>query len=785
MARLILESQDIREDLELEVNPFAITLEDDDSRGKKDMEAIKTVYSKQHFDLLHANPYYMGEKKVIVDNFEKSNGTYVFVEYKPVYKALKVSSTSHQTAIKQTLQKVPGLLDLPSYIMKRIEEMSYAIMFPNEVADKIDRSMLGETEEEILDLNVKRFIDNNSWTIHSPTKSLRIFCPLLGLRDNYFTMKFLVYREGAIDPYIYMIMLEKSADKVQRVIIDMDGEDYDFYVKLKTKSGRFIEVDEFPSHIVYCDLYQEKALPIDASTPDDCVVVMMTMMGLLPQPDMTRYHNLFRYVEADMNKMTLVHMLSYGYTSFSIKVMTQRIKSFFNREDPSRPKKKIYIVNIILPSIGRKKLVGEPRRIKGYKSVYVEGVYWIDGYKDGNTEAENDAYLTKLLNDLDCNHPHSVIPVGVYEHILYMTYDGESYHLHDPQINQYFTNILDHPYHYIPDTIPRLSLFCIETSEPRQAMISVPEMPLLYEANRLLYKDDLYPTINQAVSHFSERGEFSFPDSSPTLRLIQTDVVSHIPLLSIENQLPLRESITKANDTLYDLQQMRLAMLQHPSPDVSLDKVYHIEQSLQSALDQLTTFRGLEELRRDTADYYRQNADTVLRQTHGIIEEREVYDLLLSKPFFAGFQNFFLEKYPGDKKLFLDNLIHYIRSTDKPVLRLYRMFFDIRQMAREKDLEDQILSYLSYFSTVKLSNLYKLSEYLIRRVEETSGSPRQITDTLFQALSVFSTRFFREYKDMVIKDARDVSINALSIFIMLMNIVKYGSELKNQYLGNK
>ena len=119
------------------------------------------------------------------------------------------------------------------------------------VNERIDRSKMGSIQVQILDLNIKRFIDNNTWTIKSPTKSLRIFCPFLGVRDNYFTMKFLVYREDEIDPCIYMIMLEKIADQVQRVIVELDGEEYDFYVKLKTEDGRFRNKQEYPTHIVY------------------------------------------------------------------------------------------------------------------------------------------------------------------------------------------------------------------------------------------------------------------------------------------------------------------------------------------------------------------------------------------------------------------------------------------------------------------------------------------------------------------------------------------------------
>jgi hypothetical protein len=824
MARLIRRSEDVKEDLQLEVNPFAIVMKEEKDRKKtKEFEVIKTMYSKEHFDLLHSKLFYMGEKKVIVDNFHKEQFMRweynMFVEYKPVYKYNpSTASTSRQKAILQTLEKIEGLLDLSKYINRRIMEMSFELNPKETFKEDIDVKKIGEIRRKVLQINMERFIENNTWEIKSRTNSLRIFCPFLGVRDGYFTMKFLVYKDGEILPCIYMILLEKKANQLQKVIIEIGGEDYDFYIDLKTPKVNF-GADKFPDQILYYnpDTKLAKTLPVDIRNPDDCVVVSMFMAGLLTQPDMTRYHNLFRSVDIDPVNMTFEHMLSYGYNSFVEDVMTQRIKSFFNRQDPSAPKKKIRNISIMLPLPNRRKITGTATIIKGYNAVFDGFDYWIEGYVQGNTRAQDEQYLTQLLTDLGCNHINSVIPVTIIGHQLYMTYDGAAYHLHDPQVNEYIDNILDHTNHGSGD-IPFLGLFCIETSEPGEAMVVVPEMPLLYEACRLphQYKDDLYPTVNQAVAYFSQYNEFSFPDPMLNLIELQENVLPTLgSILSIRNNLTLRESARMANDLLSVIQLRRLAALQHPSPSVSIDKVYHIEKSLQRTFEQMSSFDGLRSLRLATSEYYKQNIDVIMKGVQGIffsyIDEREVYDLLLSKPFFVGFQNFFLKEYPQDAKLFLDDLIEYIRSTNKPVLHLVHMFIEIRRMARDQGLEDQILSYLSYFDTIELKSLYDLAQRLIVKLSEVSGSQDQMTEVLFQTFVDYSTRFFqsplsigrplpkvpkRELKYAIpgfleqrpryeIRDAREVSINALSIFIMLMNIVKYGSDLKNQYLGNK
>jgi hypothetical protein len=801
MVKMLRRAQDVSEDDQLEVNPFAFVDEDLDTGQPGDFEFLRTTYSSRYANHVKQNAFYMGHRYIQVTDYTLLPGRRhkSFIRYLNVVGALVVNGGTFPAQLQvQSFEPQPKegnkLLDIPKYIMSRIYDYAESVALDRDDQADIEIRTVGslsnQDEIQAVQENIETFLYNNTWTFPSTdqTEELTLLCPMFAMlrddatRGTTYMMKFLRFdpQSKTIYPYIYMVPLPASYNSLFIVQLSTGvGEltkSFELHIRLGARSNKF-----FTTYGFYNPRTLElKEINLPLANPDDCVVVSLNMTGILPQPDMTRLHNMFRLVEKEYNPITnmgkLVSSLSHGSDEFIMKTLGRRVNTFYNREDPDTPLKQIVNVRIYLAgqfNVNQRFRNSGVITSRGY-TLYKnkDNDYFMQGYQLGYNRTQNASYLSKILNDFGCDNQNSFFSIATHGHQFLLSYNGIEYILHDPQVNSvYKLTDLNYPNYFDGNVINYnkafIEFFATITNLPSQREIRVPELFTLYEYNRQThsYSGDIYPIVRRAVNQF----------------IVDRGVVpAQLPAISMEYIEFVRNPLTKMNlenftsldyDQISDFAEFcarnDLLLLTYPQPSISFRTVTDLEGALSRAMTKLTTAQSLLDIRTFTEDFIRRNM-TRLRDSVQNYSFREVCDFIYSRPLFMSF----VEEYIKDDSLVVSHIIDYLRSQQgglfslfyrKSILHTISIFTKVLDFANADGIAENLILYLIRVSrSGYLNNLVQIANFVIQKQAFVSGTEDGIARSIYLGLRSLAGRYENYNLSQTLEKAKDAAFSYIA-----------------------
>jgi hypothetical protein len=806
--------ENVKEDEDLEINPylFSEVLEEADIKmGDKKYCGLRTVYSPEYYNYVYDNLFYMGHTYILNKDltthpsdpnwftFKDSRKTSVVRNFMSIIPRMKCQY--------QSLDSVPGLLNLPEYIKSRVFDIAFSLCATDMVELPPDQMEL--EEKDIVDprrlaaiqLNIRQFMENNTFTFYSKDRQYKftIFCPLITeARDGYCILKFLrVKEDGEIDSKIYMIALRDVDDVIQKIGIELEtGEVIDFYIKLGSKHGASNKY----SSIGYYDEQSSEltTLNLPDDNPVDCVVCSMFTCGFLIQPDLTRYHNMFRNINIiterterlnpvtggyDVYKIdtSLEIILSPGRDSFITSIITSRIKSFYNFDNPSRPLKTIRYLQIYTKPPGPREVDAKSDGTYVAKNMngitFYKSIYAYDPTKYLYAYGYNKTDFYKILDAFGLNQENCFIICGIPGHESVLTYRNGEYIMIDPQVNKIYTyekyiehnNMRYHNQNYIMINV-------ILTADPREAILHGPEYPTLidYSKNLQLYDGDIIPSLKHTVNHFSQAFSTGRPINDPPLRPVlgERRVEMILRRLDLSNTKSYVENIQEEIDTLdYE----NLCIIKYPNPNYSFRYYNKLESLLTRVRETFATADGLRGLRKFITKFYKDYGESVTEKYNmfmaslwrgfGLIfyeySDKDIYNLLLQRPVFAVTARECLRSNIIQVDDLVDRIVTYLYEQNKPILKTSNLFYDILSTASREGIDKNIIRFLSRFRDVKLTTLDQLASRINRQLDLD-----HLQESIYQALKVLaqpSEDLVRKAKASIISQlANDAVLNRIT-----------------------
>ncbi len=712
IEHIVRRYENLKEDESLETSPHLFLQEEEEKKANK-MLAVGTSFTPEYFRFMDDNRFYMGHRYIIDERIAGNQvGSYRFLANPPIPDLIPfVVDALPQVMKTQSLENIRGLLTLPAYIRSRVIDLGLALN-DEDPDEEISIDDLPNSPLKALHLsNIATFVENNSWTFYSNDKSkeFHIFAPMIATHGGgIYTLKFLRLTSRDINfqiyPTIYSITVEEGGRRIP--VTTPEGDIIEFHLEVGIVPNPGIP---FPRYITYYSPtaggYEKRRMEIPRKNPDDCVTVSMFLAGYLTQPDMTRYHNLFRHIVIKENSQSHIrsinHMLSYGYDPFASTVMTSRIHSFYNRKDPSNPLRKLYLVRLYFGPVNRDytKQIGGIA-FGGYHAL--PNLYTINVVDPAKTRAQNYQVLTDMLDLLGCNRENILFPIGVIGHQLLLSYEQGRYLMRDPQVDEYYADLMDHPNNlvYPARTLSPygyISLFCAETSLPAQHFAAVcPEMGGLYSyyQNTPLFKGDPFPlvrnTVNKFIRHFSE---------TRTRPVYQPVVGEKLLLQSFPFNLDIKDlRLSRLREEAAIIDEESLGLIRWPNHDISFDYYNRLNTGIEQVEKSLGNVAGLKSVRNFLRKYQLSNEADIMRRysrsvgLFGFFRRKytgeDMHNLLLSRPLFTAF----LKEYtsvaddgvsPLSTRVIQQHseevnqhIAEYLARSEKPVLNLNKIFLD-------------------------------------------------------------------------------------------------------------
>lgn len=731
-----MQREDTTEDQQLEVSPFVVVAEEA-AGGTEQLEVVRSVYTRNHFlTLIRPNHAYLGHGTSIINSFSGN----LFTNYQTMGGEIPIQTVVDVPLNVQTIAQHPSpigeLLSLPDYIMSKISEMIESL----------------STDPDVMRENRERFFRNNLWTIRSMdgTETLSMIFPMFSI-DSYrsiYILKFLRYDRGVIQPYIYSIPLNMPNNQMTnlRISTDIGGltKNYDLFLSVTpTGPGLDCVLYDPPSMI-------SKKLVVAINNPNDCVVIALYLAGLLPQPDMTRYHNLFRTMQKVDSLGTFNHILSYGSDDFIRQIISERVLNFYNREDPVHPLEQLNLIYIYLPRAYNTDLTSYPSHTRNGFRIYQSSshTYHMPGY-DEQQPSQYVQYLNNILDNFGCNQPNSIILIGINGHQLVLYHDGYEYYMHDPQMQKYYRlNNMDHP-NLQAATEPYIALYAIYTNNPARRRLHVPEFATLYEYNRSpsSFSGDIYPIVNQAISRFvvekSRNIDYELDTTrqvSPTFHLyVNNPLQAYIengdsllrPFLSLSRSQ--RGIIPELIASLSNFTENKLSLLSDYKPEISFTRVVRVEGCIERAISNMT-------------------GDVILllsscqRKFSGInpnfIPSRLAFFSLMRELVLLSIVSI------QEVEAFVDGFLQ--KNQEKQILRIGDNFREVMRLAEKDQIKSVIISYLSSLKTKRLSEVVTL----VRMVNV--DKPADLVSKLYSSLKTIVAVRRSSLKRKATRNARNL-----------------------------
>ena len=745
-------SENLEEDFNMESNPSAFFPEEDETLPNM-IQTIGTKLSPEFVAQIDAGKHYMGNISMLYSKFIVNKGISVFdvLIEQPEDKDPFMLQLEQPLCTEYLKPQTPGLLHLPDYIKARVLDISTFVSFrhaynldvlkkPEQIGKALEIITTKPQEKKIVKNNVQTFINNNSFYVYSKdlTKRILIFCPMLSYHDTdsgkYWTFKFLQLDKRqfigddidyTIHPMIYSVYI--PCDNIKYMMpIRVQGDI--FNILYKTNRGG---IDPFPKSFTFYDpvLSTKKTLPLQDSNPVDCATVSMQLCGLLDQPSVMRYHNMFRAVDIVKGKDELDLNLSPGSIDFFNQLVGSKVISFFNRHDPDSPLKKIKNLRIYVHGSQDKIETDRTYSVKAivnnvkifYRSI--KDLYVVKGYVKGNTLADNIIYFTETLTRLGLARPNVFYSVGIPGHQITIRYDSinGTYVVMDYQVNEEFTNttipsILEHPsfgregYYY--------EFIGVETSlPPQECNLVTPDLRLLYDWHRdpRQYTGDPFPTIRYYINDF----------------ITQYTSTGRVPLYprvikkSVGDLLDLDLKTTHLmNELRGELEQEMLGLVQHPNPAIDFGLYPKLFKRLNTTVLSVRSRVESKKTREYIKEFIQKNGGDIISEYNSLrsrfsIFRRytvvDVYNLLLSRPIFCELMRQ-LKNSPNAEQRFVSRIATYLYKNYKPTLDIYQLL-EIEILSKiGNSLSLQLLRYLASLKDFTLNDLFALAEEIREQI---------------------------------------------------------------------
>jgi hypothetical protein len=746
-------SENLQEDFHIESNPSLFFPEEDPSLPKA-LQVIGTELRPEFVSHINNTRHYMGSISMVYSKFRYIRHRRVFIEIPEEKWNNPIAQTEDSQALNEiTIQpQTRGLLHLPDYIKARIIDISMFVTFSEKYKDEIARlERIGQgldilekrTDQPILKRNIQRFVRNNSVTLYSDdlSKQFHLFCPMISRHTSagvdYWTLKFLRVnkREFAGDdidyeiyPIIYTLYLPKKFQDL-KIPLHIEGEVVNLLCNIKRSA-----TDLFPKGITFYDpsAGNKKLLKLQDDNPVDCVTVSMQLCGFLDQPDVMRYHNIFRAVRIRKIDDELDINLSAGLDTFVTDLIGSKVISFFNRRNPSAPLKNIN--TLVVMTRGNKEDISTNKSLKLIKEVngvkifhktkaLEKDIYYVQAFKLGNTLAQDLAYFKETLHKLGLNRPNVFYSVGIPYHQVTMSYDhvNDNYVVRDYQVNKEYTDrtvrtILEHP--NFSNGNSYYEFYSLETRVPSDKCNLIgPELRLMYDWHRdpKQYIGDPFPVIREYINNFIR--EYSTEGKAPVYPIPR--VRSSIYDLNLKTTAVIE-------DLRSELTQEYLGMVQHPIPQVYNTKISlytypFMISTLDRAIASVQIPARLKEIRQYIKTFVEQNGDEIISQYKSrlyffsrlfLYTREDVYNLLLSRPVFCAM----MYDRPNHRG-FITVIANYLYENTKPTLDISQFFEYIIQQAARDQIQIPLLRHLSSLKDYPLSRLIDVAREISGRIE--------------------------------------------------------------------
>jgi hypothetical protein len=474
-----------------------------------------------------------------------------------------------------------------------------------------------------------------------------MFCPMIAhtSQPNELILKFLRISEVdtsfEIFPFIYSLKLYNMPYAQGFQVVTPEGDAFEFCFEL----GLINPINNFPFSLTYLstDLIPRRfTIDLPIHNPDDCVVVSMFICGMLPQPDVTRYHNLFRKVQVledtTTNERRIEHSLSHGSQKFVVSTMTRRINTFYNRKDPSDPLRKLVRIRIRIgtPQPTQDCVIKE--RLPSGHIVYrdQDDTLFINASPDP-------VELTTILSRFGCNRENAVFPVSVYGHQLNLVYENSEFILKDYQVNREYKS-LRHSNNYDPVTNSireeaSIQLICAYSRlKPADFVAKIPDFLMLYryESSPFQFQGDPFPLLSNYINQFARNMlAREYPDMSHVQRNLRDSFVLDLSITDI--------SLNRVLEELHRLDQESISLVTRSIvPSISFDYYNRLRSSGERVVHNLSSVEGLVRIRNFISRWCDQFEHTIIQQYRRIVAnpiymQIDIKDFLLSRPIFAAF----------------------------------------------------------------------------------------------------------------------------------------------------
>jgi hypothetical protein len=718
----------------LETSPF-IFIEDVQETNPTGLEILRTPYSEDYIRKV-LEPVYLGNKFKLFTSFTGNRFDRVPMERVE----LSITEWLPTSLDHQSLETpppdvplpldIPRLLNLPDYAEKRIRDMA--------------TSLGGDVEE-----NIRIFLENNSYTFYSSDKSeeLTIFCPLLAIENSRQKIKFLRLdrRTGKFYPYIYSVIFGIDVDYWYHCMLL--SEEFQQGIRF---SIRF-EKDPEVKHLYYTgySLYTEgflRTVELDRKNPNDCGTITQFLCGLILQPDLVRYHCLFKQLRRgdDNDFVTELATLNPIETSEFIE----------NRIVNRSPANEIHQLHIYYTE----------KDMSGLEIMNINGsTIYHDNKKlycfTANSSIDN---LTLFLDSLGCNQPNCLFYLCLFRenkvgHAAILHYDGE-YKIYDAQLkrNSSFSKIFERF-----DTIV---LYIILTDIPEKRYLLVPEFPIVYDydCNSYNYTGDIYPLVRSGVDLFRKsRGHLHITGDLGKLLQIVDNPITTTSL--DEKGIP---------DILENFYNSSLLLLFQPTPITSFDKLYKTGALLERATQNLNSFIGLKTVRGFVNRFLRQEEPLILQLMKPSFfrrryTEKELYDFLYTRPLYASIMKELLDLYPEMTSYFSKEIAAYLSRQSKPVLRLVPLYLKVIELAKASGTKEYLVRYLSRLRDKSRAYLTTMAQ----KMQVDGAAPfEELARQIYYSLEQFFSYFELQKKSVRDKAKVNVAVDSAKEIVLNSHI---------------